>query len=402
MRPAIKNSNLEHTQTALCFIICFLLATPFYRLIGIPAFLWMLLLLLITIAKGNFNISSIYIKLYLLVFLHILTCSYLSIIYSTIAPLKVALLNGSIVFVFLQLNLSQVKRIINYATYLLISCIFFSAIGIIYDSLGFQPIFNTQNPNGDINFFYFSTFASTKTFMIRPSAIFDEPGYLSLYISCVVIIRTFFHMDWKPSIFIMLGGLLTQSMAQFIITTIWLSGFIFTPKIFRLDGQKKYFFSLFLIIVLLTVIYSEVMDWAFARTIEWFDDPFLSPRYRSLIEIIDDFSLQIGSIISVADEGCVMRLESCTTLGGNPLVPLIFGGLLYSWPYYLSLVFLFFSSLFSKKIIISLMLFFILLGQPILLEFPYSAIFCLILTSWVVKLNYFSRETGLKKNTALA
>ena len=383
----IRNSPLSKVQTLLCFVVSFLLATPIYRLSGIPAYVWMIFFLSSIIASGQFNLTPICRKIYWGLILYVGSCVYLSALFLTMAPINNALLFSATVFAFLQLKPLQIRTLINSASYLMVICIILSAIGVTYDLLGFQPILSLKNPNGDENLLFLTTFSHAKTFVIRPSAIFDEAGYLSLYISCLVIIRTFLKLPWKLTAFILLGGLLTQSMAHFIITTLWLLYFIAFNKKFNAWSINSAALNLVILIFFFSMIYSGIMDWAFERFYEWVDDPLISPRFRSFIHLLEMGGLDNGYLIYGNNEDCVSKLESCTSLGGNPLVPLMFGGLLYAWPYYLALGFLIFSSAFHKDRILWLMLFLILLGQPILLTFPYTTLFCLMLTTYISTIN---------------
>jgi hypothetical protein len=311
--------------------------------------------------------------------------TFLAYSFGTVAPLQVGILFVATVFCVLQLNECEVRRIVAAASKFMAVLLGLSVFGVIYDLLGFQPLLSFTNPSGDTNYFYLFSLSNAKTFAIRPSAIYDEPGYLSLYICAVVCMREALGFGRLASAALLVAGLVTQSASHFVFSAVWGVHVLATLEKNRLRrvGKGPLLGLVVLVLGLAVILYAGIMDWAFERLLGWVEDPLTSPRVASFAEILAAIESGGRALLLGFDAECIGRTSDCSTLGGNPLVPLLFGGLLFSWPYYIFLITALLASVFAKgNRILAFGVFLILLGEPILIEYPYSALWALGLVAW--------------------
>lgn len=96
-------------------------------------------------------------------------------------------------------------------------------IGFFYALSGGQPVYNFYNPDGRQNFFYLTTFSNAiYGNVIRPAFIYDEPGAFSFVLCFVVVLRELMQRRTSVSLVIMLGGLITFSLAHIVILILYI------------------------------------------------------------------------------------------------------------------------------------------------------------------------------------
>ena len=120
-------------------------------------------------------------------------------------------------------------------------------ISFIYTLLGGEPIFSITNPDGRENHFLLTSFSNSFwSGFSRPSGIFDEPGTLSFFVCSVCALRQLFSLEEKKTIYLLLMGLITFSLAHIIFS--FFLFFSFSKKIFFLKRL------LFLIVIMTSAI----------------------------------------------------------------------------------------------------------------------------------------------------
>jgi hypothetical protein len=98
-----------------------------------------------------------------------------------------------------------------------------AALGLAYSWLGGEPILRIANADGRENGLYLTTM-SNFTFggVIRPSFIYDEAGAFSFILCATVALREVLGFGRRVSLLLMLGGLVTFSLAHILITVLYL------------------------------------------------------------------------------------------------------------------------------------------------------------------------------------
>jgi hypothetical protein len=303
----------------------------------------------------------------------------------TLVPSIMAIFFILTAFSVLQLDEIQTYTLVRYASIMAIVFIFMSALGLAYYETGAPPLLSLPNADGRDNYLYLSTFSNSETFTIRPSAIYDEPGALSFYICVIVILRSLLGYSTILSAAMLLGGLLTQSIAHLVFCIIWMGWFLISVRSEKRFHKFYLNFPIFIFVVgLLIAIYqSGFMDWSIERALMFYENPWTNPRNRSMDEIFYLLSVNPGIIWFGFDATCAERLPICTVgLGENPLTPIIYGGIAVSWPYYLFMAFSFILIFFARDGLLIFGLAVLLLQRPYLLEFPYSATIALVYITW--------------------
>lgn len=322
-------------------------------------------------------------------FIFFITSAISSLLNASLMPLVYSIFFNITIFSIFQNEDDSSIRMVEWATSLFLVFIILSIIGVLYHLMGGHSLFSLVNADGRDNNFYLSTFSNSETFTIRPSAIYDEPGAFSFYICTLVIMRSRLRMPCQISAILLIGGMITQSITHVLFTLVWFFWAIKNCGSNNLNLKNKMFqYKYFFLIISLSIIYivylSGILDWTFERAIQFYNEPLTNPRYRSMKSIIDFLESNPWSILYGFDANCVQRLDTCGDFGENPLTPLIYGGLLVSWPYYLVLIFSSLSFLKSKDWLLLIGANILLFQRPYLLEFPYSGLFILCYIVWFI------------------
>ena len=386
----------------LSFTLIFLIASPFFRILSIPAYVVVISLLvsnLIKVRTGHCNIINIKS---LFVFIYIATASILSFYQNTQANLPYALIFLSIYVSFTLMRAKDILWLLNTGSKLLFIVLIMAWTGLLYGALGFGPIFSFINPNGDINDLYLTTLSNAGANYIRPGGIYDEPGYLGLYVSAIVFARRMMKLDDRFSAILLVMAFVTQSIVLVAFTLLWIGNIIFNINLKRINIIFKWLFPLILFFSIL-IVSSGLLEWTHDRLLLLLSDQIFNPRLVSLNLILDDISGSFIHTIFGFDVACIERSDMCSNLGGNPLVPLIFGGLLYSWPYYAAIIYLVYSSIFGLDALLKIGAIIVIASQPVMLELPYSALYIFVMVCWIESRNLnskYSTKQLIDKNKA--
>ncbi|ENP6407255.1 O156 family O-antigen polymerase [Escherichia coli] len=113
------------------------------------------------------------------------------------------------------------EKICTYASCVVIIGIVLSVISFCYAYAGGNEILTFHNVDGRLNSLYLTSFSNFKIGnIIRPSFIYDEPGAFSFVICFVVILREV--LGRKYNWVYLLGGMITLSLTQFIILSLYI------------------------------------------------------------------------------------------------------------------------------------------------------------------------------------
>ncbi|WP_157830561.1 hypothetical protein [Aeromonas sobria] len=233
------------------------------------ALLFLSVLLMSPIFTGliNINASAMYMLLILSTFLIViykygipLNAAFLSVCFTCII-LTLALLTqsqvhfnryilqsiGLLICFVIAKDFDLLSRLTRLLTLFAIVGVFFATIGFFYALSGGKPIFSFPNLDGRLNYVYLTTFTNAVYGnVIRSSFIYDEPGAFSFVLCFVVVLRELMHKRVLPSMLIMLGGLVTLSLAHILIFLLY----IFSKIKFTIKGLIGLIFFIILSISL--------------------------------------------------------------------------------------------------------------------------------------------------------
>lgn len=369
---------LKKFNLILAFILFFLVLNPIFNTFGIKGTYLLAVYLLTVLAKKTIKASEKYILIYLLIVLFLLTSLLSSHYNQTTTPFIFSVFFSITLLSLLQIDYTDAIFFIDKATTLFLYFLIFSLIGVLYHIAGGNPIFSLNNSDGRLNNFYLTTFSNAETFIIRPSAIYDEPGAFSFYICFLVVIRSILGLDEKKTIILLFGGLITQSITHLGFVLIWLIWYLIAKKK-NLLNFKNFTMIVFIAFLSFIVYTSNIMSWAIERGLDFQENSWKNPRQRAYDEALGAIDSDYNKVIFGFDTECAKRTENCFLYGENPLTPLGYGGILASWPYYGFIIFSVLSLFFSRNGMLYIGIAFLLLQRPYLLEFPYSSLFALLL-----------------------
>jgi hypothetical protein len=364
--------------------VCFLSLNPVFQFLGIRGSALLVLLSAATLLQGRIRTSEARHGIYILIGLLVVTSAASALLNDVVTPLVFAGFFGLTAVAVLQTSYLEAVAMVRFASALFLVFIGLAIVGVAYQLLGGSPLLTLPNADGRDNDLYLTTFSNAYTFTIRPSAIYDEPGAFSFYICALVILRSRIGMSRRTSAVLMLGGLITQSITHVFATLLW---FVWAMNDRRQTSDRKVrsnrlaFLAVFFSVA--AIIYSTgLLDWAFERALMFYNNPWTNPRQRTMQEIVDALNMRQSDVLVGFDPACIERAPTCNEYGENPLTPLIYGGLMVSWPYYLFLLTGIVSPLFSRDGILLVIAALLFLQRPYLLEFPYSGLFALGIVVW--------------------
>jgi hypothetical protein len=318
--------------------------------------------------------------------LYILTCLLSSLINSTPKPFIFGFL-GVLYFLFIySITEKTFSKFINILTLLMTAVLMGALVSLFVYKLGIPPI----GRFGSLTLFPFGTFFMDNGTIPRAAGFFLEPGQLSFYICFLIICRELLNKNRWVSLLILITGLLTLSLAHIVFLTTYLGYLIIRSNrnISSSIFNKRTYVNLFPIAV---IVFPALLlgmftfgEWATNRAMAIAEDPFNYSRFNSLLFAYNRLSGDISNYIIGPAPNLAAReylprelfnseYAGVSLYGENPLFPILLGGLLASWPYYLYILI----SLreLQKGDVASVLLFgfvLLLLQRPYLLEFPYA------------------------------
>jgi|GEM_PF-1266683 len=392
------------------FFYCFLLFSPtLYAIIPlsekISSGLRLLIAGILTIYvlhRGSVKVSR---KVFFISFAFVLLAFVPTIYHQTTYLLFKEFISFYLVYMFyLFYKKKYLQPLVNIATPFMFVMLILSIIGFVYAFLGFQPIATGTLTNGRIYYLYLTTGAVDNGIfgnIIRPQAIYDEPGGFSFFICSLCFLRVFTKKNDAVTFLLMLLGNITFSMIHIILFALFVIHLIMKYK------MKKIFIVYAALIFGITVLaytsMKETLDeLLFARFVMnkntgHFEGNNRAYLLENVIELVKKDNAVLIWGLPRDDDGLTI-MDKVWGYGENPLAPVVKFGIFIAWLYYFYLVFFVLCGVIDKKnFFMYFSIFLMLLQRP---EFykggPTAILLMLLFTSWNI-IN--KRLTRTKKHT---
>ncbi|PMO90158.1 hypothetical protein BCS98_15300 [Vibrio breoganii] len=286
------------------------------------------------------------------------------------------------------LNQKQKNSFTSLSSYYLLLQVSFAIVGFLYAFSGGGAIFELVSSSGRVYKLFLTTISVTGySNFIRPSGFFDEPGALSFAICSVVLLRNIYGFDKKVSYYLLIGGLVTLSLAHFIFLMFYVAYDLFLN---RSRSVLLLIMGIFAMPVIFAVFfdgYEVVANYYFSRTANGLSGDGRSTLLYNAIEYLEA-SPSLTYLFGI-DSNCLTDFtNNCRfiypRMGENFLSPLVFGGFITSWPYYFVIMLCTIYLLRSPKTFILYFAFFILfLQRPYIFNYSYSFLWVLALVEMI-------------------
>ncbi len=399
-QPIEGKRNNKIRWAAIIATPMFLLSdSPFSHLLGLPLIvLFTIYFLSFRLLHQKSEISAVSKQRLFLYVVYITTCGISSNYNNTISPMLFGILSVVYMEYIFGLKITELHKIVDISGIVVNISLVFSFMAIAFWAVGLFKIFEL-----DVTVFYPFSFLYPADFKImRPTGFWHEPGQFSFIICFLVAARHMLGMSTKTNL-IMLGcGLITQSLAHLLFTLGYLVLLACKAK-----GATIKFGAIIITSALMAFAYGGGMSWMTERASNFISTPdswgrFLS--FNNALTILDD---SIEKIVFGPKKNLAARqldeedqfsteLSQVSVYGENPLSPIIYGGLLAAWPYYLFILYSVVLALKTPNIGFPIFLVALLtLQRPYTTEFPY-ALMISILIAIAVKLKLRNNEPKRK------
>jgi hypothetical protein len=260
-----------------------------------------------------------------------------------------------------------INKVCDYLSVFVLVGVFLCLISFLYAFLGGEPSFSFLNPDGRENFFYLSSFSNTVLGnVIRPGFIYDEPGAFSFLLCFVVMVRELLNRKKFISWIILIGGLITLSVAHLVILLLYF--------LFNIRSKLTFLFFVVLALSLFQVSQMDEFDFFFERFAVQ-DGRFVGDNRSNQIEnfmaIVDSDILLFGDYKchELPEKMCISHGD----ISSSPVSPVYYGGVVQLLVQifthgFLILIFL----KFIKYRFVSLALTLLLLQRPYFSSFGYQ------------------------------
>lgn len=232
-------------------------------------------------------------------------------------------------------NEQVLSKIVTYSSIIVFFGLFFSFISMIYGYFGGSSFGSYENPDGRIVQIYLGSGSHTLSSpgsILRPNFIYDEPGAFSFVICAVCFLRTLLKKSTSVTVFLLIAGLITLSLAHMLITILY----FFTSKIaVRSASSLLLFFMTSLAIVSIISSGQFINRLNVQETNVYGDDRTMSVLSgdNRTVQIINFFSFVDKEIILYGSYECKNRPEGvCDEHGdvySSPISPIYEGGILF-------------------------------------------------------------------------
>lgn len=314
--------------------------------------------------------------IYFLFFLYIITTLITSTVNNTYVPVIYTTVFIIAFFTAIHYEQKDILKLTEILTDIFKYILILAWIGFIYSIFG-KPLFSLPY-GGKILNFYLTTFGESLFQSTRPTGIYDEPGALSFFVCLLVSYRTHLKLNSFTSLYLLLLGLVTQSLAHGVFLAIWgISEIVKFRNNEKYQTLKKLIFVVVLFLFSYAIYQSGILGWQIERTMGWIENPETAGRMISYNNLLNEVEGNTHNFLFGFDKGSIDRTTTTNDYGENILTPLIFGGLLVAWPFYLFIVFCFIYPLITFKRFYLMGLGLLLFQRPYFLELPYS--FCIAL-----------------------
>jgi hypothetical protein len=373
-------------RTLILFISFFLFfgASPITNVLPIKTlFILLFFFTIIFFLKPVINKNLFVFSLF-----YLFTISIICLYHNSLIPFFYGAPYFLVLYLALELYLLDINYFVDKLSILFTILLILAIISFVYFTLGGPPIFSLKNADGRYAFFYLTSFNNGSE-TIRPTGIFDEPGAFSFFVCLLVIYRDILNKSKDQSLLILILGFVTQSLTHIIFFSIYLLNYLALITDFKFKSIFKFviMFS-FLISITFIVMRSSFSEYTQNRTEKYINDPNSTGRILSLSMIYDELTNDYSKIIfglnkSTAERDKVYLEEN--DYGENILTPIVYGGLLASWPFFLFILYLLYYFIFNQRIFSLIGGIILLVQRPYFLELPYSfplAVLCIMLVNY--------------------
>jgi hypothetical protein len=276
-------------------------------------------------------------------------------------------------------------------TWLTIAMLVGAVVGLFYAFFGGAPLLSFPNPDGRLNQLFLTTLTNAQYLnFIRPSGTFDEPGALSFVVCCLAALRQALGHDKKVTWIMLLLGLVTMSLAHIL--------YMIIHGVNELSGSKHMIKALVVVTIVAISLYAIV---TFVQPVHEIYSNLLLAKFvvsdgRLVGDNRTDLFLNAASYINPSsfwfgiDAKCALGYIDCAQqrygqYGENPLTLIMQWGLLISFPYYLSLIYLGIVA-FLRHTLIPLGILVLLLQRPYTMSYGYTLLILLTIGAMAGKI----------------
>jgi hypothetical protein len=270
------------------------------------------------------------------------------------------------------LSARSARLFVQYMTGLLAALAAAGLVGQVYAYLGGAPLLTIDNPDGRPASLYLLTMTNDVVDnLIRPSGVFDEPGALAFYICMTAACRRVLDMPPKGTWLLLAGGLVTLSLAHLV----YVAFHLLSERLLSARALRALLASAL-------VLAPASLHPALQRTVQErigarlaMEDGRLAGDNRT--ELVGQAAayLDPGTAVVGLDPLCVTDWSACgrkfKRFGENILTPLVQGGVLTTWPYYVILAGLLLDGLRGRRHLCHLGVAALLLQRPYVLNAGY-------------------------------
>jgi len=359
--------------------------------LGIPSiFLFVVYLPIYALFRHlKFRVSDLNGRVALLTYIFIASCAVSAVYNSTLQPLLFGLLAAAYFTFVFNLLPDVVMSLVRAMSVIITFSIFGGLIAVIAYWLSMAPIFSTTT----LHFFPFSMLYIDSGFP-RMTGFFLEPGQFSFYICATVACRELLNLPRGQSIAIAILGMLTLSLSHLAFLIIYSVHLLLGSNV----RKSSRFYLLFGISFVGLGFVSGALDWMYERGINMSSEPEIWQRFVSFTYTLNLLDGGFQEVLFGPEkhlsartylEHELLSAESGPTghiYGENPLTPIIYGGLFASWPYFLMIFFAIQQTIYRKRYSLVLLgISLLALQRPYILEFPYTFVFGLVLSLYLLK-----------------
>lgn len=328
--------KLDKLNNIFFFIFANLLVTPFFFLIkfkGAVASIFIIFVSFFYATKTCKKISQIQILfiLFFFVVLGIPGIYFVNINYYFMFNTYIA----SLLFIMF-FKMDNIDDFLENQTNFFIILAIFSWIGFIYAFIGGKPLFKIPNPDGRLNSFYLSTFSNLQVGrFIRASGLYDEPGALSFFICITCLLRLYRNKNYKKTVFLMLLGMITLSVAHIIITSIVIA--VCYMKYFKSKDKIIFFIICVILFIFLNYFFYDALNtlvysrFKFSKSSGKFAGDTRTVQIAQLLKQLDGEKFIFGVDLRIQRSS---EISQFGIIGENPLSQLFFNGVFVSIEYY--------------------------------------------------------------------
>ena len=252
--------------------------------------------------------------------------------------------------------------------------------GFIYNLVGGQSLAGIELKGGNSELeFFLTTFSkrggvASVIGVIRPTAIYDEPGAFAFIICVVALLRHKIQLDKKMTWFLLIGGMITFSLSLYI----YILFYIFS--LLKIDRKSVKILPIVIAIILIMSTFLPKLEFFDRLIINRFKvnkatGKLVGDNRSEAMELAINY-IEPKMIFWGIDKLCIENVFECTyrygRFGDNPVYPLVSFGILLSWIYYLILLMLFKQGLRGRSNIVYLGLLLLFLQRPYFLNLIYS------------------------------